>query len=72
MAKKDDRLHKADKVAMVPPNGKGLVRVSPDSVKRYEARGFRKEGTRKSRRAAPANTTKESTNPTGDNGTPKE
>lgn len=71
---KNNRLGKAGKVALVPPSGKGLVRVAPASVKRYEAAGFRKEGGgRKGRRATPANTTKET--PPKDNGdgtTPKE
>lgn len=68
---KNNRLGKASKVAMVPPSGKGLVRVAPASAKRYEAAGFRKEGSRK--RRAPANTTKDT--PPKDNGdgtTPKE
>lgn len=69
MAKKDDRLHKADKIALVPPNGKGIVRVAPDSVEKYMKRGFHKESARKSRRAA-ATTPKTDNN--GDGTTPKE
>lgn len=50
---KDDRLGKAGKVALVPPSGKGLVRVAPASIKRYEGAGFRQEGGgRKGRRSA--------------------